>query len=233
MIVRYGIDMWGVAVYFPKVNKLFNKFFKIICLKKKWKVRYLRKILNKGGYRKFYYSRRMPRWKRRRIFNKNNLLYLRTGEVWRTYYGDYSTKKFKYFIQRLKRRKKDFISKSLTLFESRLDMLLYRLNYFKSPRESRNFARNKNVMINDKIKKNLNIQLYINDIIQVKQKWWNVFHQKILENLKEKILIYTNPKYLETSYTLLKSIFILYPKKNEIPFIIKLDWHFIRYLLLF
>jgi hypothetical protein len=32
---------------------------------------------------------------------------------------------------------------------------------------------------------------------------------------------------------LFKSIFILYPKKKEIPSIFKFDWKFIRYLLLF
>lgn len=216
-----------------KANKLFNKFFKIICSKKKWKARYLQKLLNRRRNRIFFYSKRMPRWRRRKVFIKDNELRWRSSEVWRTYYGDYSTKKFKHFIKRLKKRKKDFISKCLTLFESRLDMLMYRLNYFKSPRESRNFARNKNVMINKKIKKNLNYQLYINDTIEVIKKWKNVFHQKITSKLKKKKLIFNNPIYLETNYKLLKSIFILYPKKSEIPFILRLDWQFIRYLLIY
>jgi ribosomal protein S4 len=112
----------------------------------------------------------MPKFKRKILYNKDNILILRTLSVFRTYYGDYSIKKFKYFIQRLKKRKLDFISKCLTLFESRLDILLYRLNYFKNPREARNFVRNKNVIINNNIKKELNYQLYINDIIEIKKK---------------------------------------------------------------
>lgn len=184
-------------------------------------------------FKGFYYSKKMPKFKRKILYNKDNILILRTLSVFRTYYGDYSIKKFKYFIQRLKKRKLDFISKCLTLFESRLDILLYRLNYFKNPREARNFVRNKNVIINNNIKKELNYQLYINDIIEIKKKWKHFFYQKIFKKLKLKKIIYNFPKYLESSYMLFKSIFILYPKKKEIPSIFKFDWKFIRYLLLF
>jgi len=62
--------------------------------------------------------------------------------MFRTYYGDFTIKKFKNFIKKLDKTKLDFMGKCLTLFESRLDILLYRLNYFKNPRESRNFVKN-------------------------------------------------------------------------------------------
>lgn len=229
---KYILDFWGDLIWFKKENNFFKKLFKKICFKKRWKVRYLGKFFARW-FTGFYYSKKMPKWKRRILYKKNNIVILRTLSVFRTYYGDYSIKKFKHFIQRLKKRKLDFITKCLTLFESRLDILLYRLNYFKNPREARNFVRNKNLCINTKIKKELNYQLYINDIIEIKKKWKHFFYQKIFKKLKLKKIIYNFPKYLECNYMLFKNIFILYPKKNQIPTIFKFDWKFIRYLLLF
>jgi len=143
--------------------------------------------------------------------------------MFRTYYGDFTIKKFKNFIKKLDKTKLDFMSKCLTLFESRLDILLYRLNYFKNPRESRNFVKNKNIKINNKIIKILNYQLYINDIIDIKIKYKLYLKKKIYIKLKKKRIIFNFPKYLQTSYKLLKTIFILYPKKEQIPSIIKFN----------
>jgi len=143
--------------------------------------------------------------------------------MFRTYYGDFTIKKFKNFIKKLDKTKLDFMSKCLTLFESRLDILLYRLNYFKNPRESRNFVKNKNIKINNKIIKILNYQLYINDIIDIKIKYKLYLKKNIYIKLKKKKIKFNFPKYLKKSYKLLKTIFILYPKKEQIPSIIKFN----------
>lgn len=212
-IKKYEVDLWGYLISCPNEKPFFKKIFKIICFKNKRKS----KIINfffKKYFRKFIYSKNIVKWKKRRVFNKDYIVYLRTLVLFRTYYGDFTIKKFKNFIKRIDTTKLDFISKCLLLFESRLDILMYRLNYFKNPRESRNFIRNKNIKINNKIIKVLNYQLYINDIIDVKLKYKLFFHNKIYKKTKKKRVLFNFPKYLESNYKLLKTIFMLYPKKK-------------------
>jgi len=173
----------------------------------------------------------MHRWKRKRLFNKDYIVTLRKLLLFRTFYGDFTIKKLKSFFKKTNKRRLDYISKCLFLFESRMDILLYRLNFFKSPRESRNFIRNKNMKINKKINKILNCQLYINDVIEVKHKFKKYFHEKIITNLENRRIIFNYPKYLEINYRLLKCMFILHPKQKEITNIVKFDWSFIKSIL--
>jgi len=219
--------LWGYLISCQNEKPFFKKIFKIICYKNRRKSR-LVYFFFKKHFKKFIYSKNIIKWKKRRIFNKDYIVYLRTLLIFCTYYGDFTIKKFKNFIKKLDKTKLDFISKCLILFESRLDILLYRLNFFKNPRESRNFIRNKNMKINNKIIKILNYQLYINDIIDIKLKYKWYFYVKIYKKIKNKKILFNFPKYLQTSYKLLKTIFILYPKKEQIPSIIKFNWSFIR-----
>jgi len=125
--------------------------FKIMCFKGRKKNRFIFYFFKKH-FNRFIYSKRMHRWKRKRLFNKDYIVTLRKLLLFRTFYGDFTIKKLKSFFKKTNKRRLDYISKCLFLFESRMDILLYRLNFFKSPRESRNFIRNKNMKINKKNK---------------------------------------------------------------------------------
>jgi small subunit ribosomal protein S4 len=159
----------------------------------------------------------MPRRRYKRIYSKDYIIKTHTFVILRTYYGDYTKKKFKRYIKRVNTRRVDYASKILFLLESRLDIILFRINLYKNPREARNTIKSKNIFINNKIIKKLNSQIYINDIINIKYKCKKFLRKKLKRKLKNNEILFNYPKYLEISYRLLKCIFILNPKKKEVP----------------
>jgi len=146
--------------------------------------------------------------------------------LFRVYYGDYSIKRFKKFIKKIiKKNKGDAMTTFLFKLESRLDILLYRLNFFKNPRQAKHFVKNKSIIINKKLVKILSSQININDVIEIQEKYKNYFRRKILKRLDQKVkrIIFNYPKYVYMDYKLFKCIFIKYPKKDEIPSIVKFN----------
>lgn len=207
----------------------FKKMFFILCQKHKFQFQLLRFIFKR--YFKFFdYSSSMPKYVRKRLFNKPHIKHLREILHFRVYYGDYSIKKFRRYLKRVNRRRIDFESSILFLLESRLDILLYRLNFFKHPREARVFVQNKNVLVNNKIISNLNHHLYLHEIVSIKKKHKDFFFKNLVKKLSNKEVVFNNPKYIEISYKLLKWFFISTPKHEQvtIPSIWEFDFNFLR-----
>lgn len=188
----------------------------MLCFKYKPKIRLVRYFL-KRYFKTFIYSKNMPKKRRRRFLGRDHIIKMHTLLFFRVYYGDFSIKKFKRYLQRVKTRRIDFASKIIFLLESRLDILLYRLNFFKNPREARNFVKGKKVLVNNQIINILNYQLYLNDVISLNLKYKKFFYKKVFTKLKKKYILFNYPKYIEANYKLLKCIFIIYPKKKHIP----------------
>jgi ribosomal protein S4 len=190
--------------------------FKILCFKNKNKIKIVRYFLKKY-FKTFIYSKNMPKKTHRKVFDKDFIMKIHTLLFFRTYYGDFTIKKFKQYLKRINTRRIDYASKIIFLLESRLDILLYRLNFFKNPREARNFIKSKKILLNNNIINKLNYQLYINDVIDLNSKYKKYFFKRIKYRLKKKQILFNYPKYLEINYKIMKSIFILYPKKKDIP----------------
>jgi len=190
--------------------------FKKLCYKNQYKIKMIYYFLKKY-FNLFLYSISMARKKRVKFYNKDFIRKKRILMVYCAYYGDYSIKKFKRYIKRVNTRRLDYASKILLLLESRLDIILCRLNLFKNPREARNSVKNSKIIINSRIIKKLNYQLYINDVINIKNTYKNFLRKRLKKKLRKKLVIFNYPRYLEISYRLLKCIFILYPKKKEVP----------------
>ncbi len=228
-IKKYEIDIWGYLISCSIENYFFKNIFKVLCEKNKYKIRIIKYFL-KRFLKKFTYSTSMSRKQYKRIYNKDYIIKIHTFAIFRTYYGDYTKKKFKRYIKKVDTRRIDYVSKILFLLESRLDIVLYRINLYKNPREARNNIKSNNIIINNKISNKLNYQLYLNDIINIKYKNKLFLKKKILRKLKKKEILFNYPKYLEVSYKLLKCIFILNPKKKEVPTIWKLNLSFLRTL---
>jgi ribosomal protein S4 len=159
----------------------------------------------------------MPKRKKRKNFEKDFIKQIHILLFFRIFYGDFSIKKFKRYLKRVNTRRIDYRSKTIFLLESRLDVLLYRLNLVKNPREARNFIKGKKILINDYLITKLNYQLYINDMISLHIKYKKFFYRRLVFRLQRKQILFNYPRYLEVSYKLLKCIFILYPKKKQIP----------------
>ena len=166
---------------------------------------------------KFNYPRIMQKKKRRKIFVRDYIVKLHDLLRFRVYYGDMTIKKFRRYLQKVNTRRLDFESKICFLLESRLDILLFRLNLVKTPREARQYIKCRKVKINDKFVNKLNYQLYINDIITFEKELSFSFFNKLLSKLEDKKILFNYPKYLEMNYNLMKCIFISYPSSKNIP----------------
>ena len=177
--------------------------FAVFVNKFKFRVRSLRFFLKK--YRKIFdYSTAMPRYKRRRDYRKEYIKNLRDLMHFRIYFGSSSVKKFRKYLTRVNKRRFDFESRLLFLLESRLDILLIRLNFFNSLKEARIFVQNGNVLVRNKSNSNLYYHLYLHEIVSIKKKYRNYFYTKILNKLKRGEIVFNFPKYIEISYKVLK-----------------------------
>jgi len=187
--------------------------FKLFCRRYRYKIGILKYILRKS-YVKFNYSRIIPRKKKIRNYRKSYIANLHYLLKFRTYYGDMTIKKFRRYLQRVNIRRIDFEVRICILLESRLNILLFRLNLIKTPREGKHIIRCKKIKINGKKVSILNRQLYINDIIYFEKNMSLKFYNNV--RIKSKIL-FNYPKYLEMSYNLMKCVFIFYPRLKYIP----------------
>jgi len=150
-------------------------------------------------------------------YSKPYIAYLHNLLRFRIYYGDMTIKKFRKYIQRVNVRRIDFEVRICILLESRLDILLFRLNLVITPRAARHFIRCKKIKVNGKIISRLNQQLYINDVICFKKKIALKFYNYITMKLNLNQVLFNYPKYLQMDYNLMKCIFISYPRFDEIP----------------
>jgi small subunit ribosomal protein S4 len=125
----------------------------------------------------------MQKKKRRKLYVKNYIVRLHDLLRFRVYYGDMTIKKFRKYLQKVNSRRLDFESKICFLLESRLDILLFRLNLVKNPREARQYIKNKKIKVNDNIVKKINYQLYINDVITFDNELSTFFFKNLLLKL--------------------------------------------------
>lgn len=157
----------------------------------------------------------MQKKKKLKIYTRDYIVKLHNLLKFRVYYGDMTIKKFRKYLQKINTRRLDFESKICFLLESRLDILLFRLNLVKTPKEAKEYIQCKKIKVNDNIVKNLNYQLYINDIITFDNKISDIFYKNLLLKLKNKKVLFNFPRYVEMNYNLMKCMFISYPKNSK------------------
>ena len=138
--------------------------FKLFCFKYRYQIKFL-KFLYKKPYMKFNYPRIMQKKKRQKMFVRDYIVKLHDLLRFRVYYGDMTIKRFRKYLQKVNTRRLDFESKICFLLESRLDILLFRLNLVKTPREARQYIKCRRIKVNDQVVNKINYQLYLNDII--------------------------------------------------------------------
>ena len=114
--------------------------FKIFCFKYRYQIKVIESLLNKP-YMKFNYPRMMQMKKMRKIYTRDYIVRLHDLLKFRVYYGDMTIKKFRKYLKKINTRRLDFESRICFLLESRLDILLFRLNFVKNPREAREYIK--------------------------------------------------------------------------------------------
>ena len=224
---KYEVDFWGYLTSCSNGKRFFKKMFKLFCFKYRYQIKFL-KFLYKKPYMKFNYPRIMQKKKRQKMFVRDYIVKLHDLLRFRVYYGDMTIKKFRKYLQKVNTRRLDFESKICFLLESRLDILLFRLNLVKTPREARQYIKCGKVRVNDQAVNKLNYQLYINDIITFEKELSIFFFKNLLLKLEEKKVLFNYPKYVEMNYNLMKCIFISYPLRKYIASTWKFDLSFLQ-----
>lgn len=214
-IYKYEVDFWGYLISCSNGKRFFKKMFKIFCFKYKNQIQAIKSLYRKS-YLDFNYSRIMEKKKKLKIYTRDYIVRLHTLLKFRVYYGDMTIKKFRKYLQKVNTRRLDFESKISFLLESRLDILLFRLNLVKTPRAAKEYIKGKKIKVNYKTVTTLNHQLYINDIITFDKKLSKrFFRYDLILRLKKRKILFNYPKYLEMNYRLMKCMLISYPKNHK------------------
>jgi small subunit ribosomal protein S4 len=188
--------------------------FKNFCFKYRNQIQIIKSLYRKS-YLDFNYSRTMQKKKKLKIYTRDYIVRLHNLLKFRVYYGDMTIKKFRKYLQKVNTRRLDFESKICFLLESRLDILLFRLNLVKTPREAREYIKCKKVEINNNVIHTLNPQLYINDVISFNKKLSTYLRNNLASKLESDKILFNYPRYLEMNYNLMKCMFISYPKNSK------------------
>lgn len=213
LIRFYKRDLFGKLIKKRRISILREFLIKLMKIKLK------KNIINKNFYKigiveKPLYLKKRTKWCK----------YFFQRQQFRIFYGFLKICVFKKIIKR-SLKCKNAVNYFVYLMESRLDVILYRLNVTKSIRMSRQFIVHGNILVNNKIIRNPSYNLKKNDILS--------FKKNIIINIKKKILknIYSNnwalsyiPNYIEFSYKNLNFKFIqlnLY----DVPFFFKSNYY--------
>lgn len=129
--------------------------------------------------------------------------------------------------------KKDSVNTFIYFLESRLDIVLFRLNLFSSVREARQKILHGNILVNNKVIKKSSYNLKESDCLSFNRNMTIFLKKKLLKNIREKRnFLVRIPNYLE--YDLNNMVFI-FTKINiyDIRFFYKLNFYTILSLMNF
>lgn len=217
IVKRFDEDIWGRISLIQKPKKILNYLFNIYQNNFKY-----RRLLNKRHFflskkrNKFLYKvisdeKEFRRKKRTIKINK----YLNLLKI-RRFYGNLSKKSFKRIFQQHSLNV-NIVGRSFAFFlESRLDVILYRANFFISIQEARQYISHNKVFVNGFIVNKPGFKIFLNDIIVLKNPIF--FYNKMKQKINDNALLVNYPSYLEVNYKLGSVILIKLPENNEVPF---------------
>lgn len=213
MILKKKNRFRPVYKKFVNVGENIKNSKKILTFKKnKWD--YLINILNRKlkKYNKYkpqnqcqyLISRNPNRWGSYKQGRHRNIL--QTYKKFKLFYGHFKKKKFKFFIKSSLKNtnsKNNINLNFLNIFESRLDVVLYRAKFCKSIRTARQLIAHKGIFINNKQANNHSYILKNSDFIRIK----GTFHKLIEKNIANSTIWPIPPKHLTINYKTLQIIF--------------------------
>lgn len=183
-----------------KLNKFKPFYKKFVNLKEN--VQNRKKIFNfkKQKWAKFikYYKKKLSWYRKFKLLNPNKCVVskypnrhtsylkrfktnLRYYKIFNIFYGGLRKKALKKKLQKIKKRNiVNFYFNFLAIFEKRLDIILYRANFFSSIRSAQQYIVHGNVSVNNKIIKKKSFILKTGDLISVNLKLHDIIYQNFL-----------------------------------------------------
>jgi small subunit ribosomal protein S4 len=198
---------------FVNVSENIKNSQKILKLKKK-KWIHLINILNRKlkkynkykSYNQLQYlvSRNPNKWNSYKQGRYRNIV--QTYKKFKLFYGHLNKKKIKILIKKTIRKSKttnNINLNFLNLFESRLDVVLYRTKFCKSIRTARQLISHNGVLVNNNKVNNSSFTLKNGDFVKINNK----YHKLIEKNLATSNIWPIPPKHLTINYKTLQLIY--------------------------
>lgn len=217
VIRRFEEDIWGALALKKKPTRVLNYLFEAYQNNHKY-----RKLLR---YQHFFLSKKKSKFlykivtdekefrRRKRTIKINsylNLLKLRR------FYGCLGKRKFKRVFQ-MRGLNSNVLGRSFPYFlESRLDIVLYRANFFDSVFAARQYINHKKVYVNGLLVTKPGYKLFIDDIVSVDNP--GLLYKRLGEKIKEGDLLCNYPNYLEVNYKLGCIILTRMPSLDDLPY---------------
>lgn len=217
IIRRFEEDIWGVLALKKKPTRVLNYIFEAYQNNHKY-----RKLLR---YQHFFLSKKKSKFlykiiteekefrRRKRTVKINsylNLLKLRR------FYGCLGKKKFKRVFKGTGLNS-NVLGRSFPYFlESRLDIILYRSNFFSSVFSARQYINHKKVYVNGLLVTKPGYKIFIDDIISLENP--GSFYKQVGTRLRDGNVLCNYPNYMEVNYKLGCIILTKMPTFADLPY---------------
>lgn len=219
VIRRFNEDIWGKLAVTKKPLWVLDYLYEVY--QNTFKYRKLLKTTKKG----FFLSRkRKPflykvtseekefRRQKRTLKINNYLMRLKL----RRFYGSLREKKFKRIIKETSLNSNVMGRSFIYFLESRLDVILYRANFFNSIYSARQYINHKKVYVNGLIVNKPGLKLSVNDIVTLKNA--DLFYNNLKQKLQGNKVLVNYPSYLEVNYRLASISLVKLPNVADVPF---------------
>ncbi|MFH1862449.1 MAG: 30S ribosomal protein S4 [bacterium] len=123
-------------------------------------------------------------------------------------------RQFRIFYDRAVRRKGITGEQMLTMLESRLDNIVYRIGFAASRRSARQLVRHRHIQVNQQIVDIPSYLLAPGDVIRIREKSRKLeLVHDAMKHIKEGKLV----PYLQLDKALMEGVFLQYPARDAIP----------------
>ncbi len=137
----------------------------------------------------------------------------------RFYYANIGEKQFRKYYEEATRRIGDTSENLISLLESRLDAVIYRMKLVPTMFAARQFISHCHILVNGKKVNISSYQLQPGDVIEVREKSKKIpTIAQAIESAEREV-----PDYVEVNHTDLKGTFVRVPKFAEVPYPVKME----------
>lgn len=139
------------------------------------------------------------------------------------FYSFNRPKDFFKLYNRIKKIKDQMLVSFILLLETRLEIILKRLNFFTSPYFIKRFLLAGNVYINNLPIRQLSSRLGFGKVFSIKKNKFFEVYSSLKMNLANNKVFINNPKFLEVDYKLLTAILINKPALKDLTYPLSFD----------
>lgn len=219
LIRRFQEDIWGTLSLRNKPSQVLNYLYEA------YQNTYKYKKLLRSTRRSFFLVRKKEKFaykvvtgekefkRKKRTLKINN--YLNLLKL-RRFYGNLGKKKFRRSFINLALNPQVTTQSFAYFLESRLDVVLFRANFFHSIFFARQYINHKKVYVNGFLVTKPGFRLKIDDVISIKDP--ALFYNIIKNNLSKNKILGNYPNYLYVNYKLGIIKFIRLPLNTDVPF---------------